>query len=241
MLRAEYSTLSFWWTKAISKSILFLALSLLSFKCGNLLTTHYLAYPEEKYSEEKYVPLKEGWTMIINGRGEPRQIHSLKNNDDDEMSINYVCTSEEGKRVGGYIVIFLYREESWGPVLFPPFVHPADPADEENNLIVSFTTDGSISIIKSWRITRGVSENILVLRKDIGNIVGPDEAEYLTNDEMQRFKTADYISVTFDHQTFKDFETTLDDETFTARFNNLKTGVAVVDFACNRFWPHIRN
>ncbi len=240
MLRAEYSTLSFWWTKTISLSIFFLVLSLLSFKCGHLLTTHYLVYPEEKYSKEKYVPSEEEVEMVRIVRSNsaleagkmrfagPETDYSILNSDHD-MIISYGCVSEEGRRVMGYIMILLISEEAWGPILYPSFVHPADPADEDNNLIVSFATGDSISTIKSWRVTRGVDEDTLSLHKNIGNLVGPDEAEYLTNDEMQKFKTADYISV-----TIKTGEYEFDEQTFNIRLNKMKLMVDNVDSSCNR-------
>jgi hypothetical protein len=100
-------------------------------------------------------------------------------------------------------------------------VHPADPADEGNNLVVSLVTGNSISRIKSWRVVD--CEDCLILTKNFGDLVRLDvNAESLTSDELQKFKTADFISVT------------VNDDTYSLSLAGSAAAIAATDATCNR-------
>ena len=138
----------------------------------------------------------------------------------DQMVITYTCASEEGKQIGGSIMIQPLNKTGWAPII-SPFVHPADPADEGNNLVVSLATGNSISRIKSWRVVD--CEDCLLLTKGFGDLVRPDvNAEQLTNDELQKFKTADFISVT------------VNDGIYTISLAGSAAAIAATDAACTR-------
>lgn len=138
----------------------------------------------------------------------------------DQMIITYMCASEEGKQIGSSILIQPLNKTGWAPII-SPFVHSADPANEENNLVVSLATVNSVSRIKSWRVAD--CEDCLILSKSIGDVVQSDaNAEHLTSAELQKFKTADYVSVT------------VNEDTYMISLAGSAAAIATTDAACNR-------
>ena len=162
-----------------------------------------------------------GWTAaapLVN-RGGTLVMHSIDKSN-DQMRISYLCASEEGKQIGGSIMIQPLNKTGWAPII-SSFVHPADPADEGNNLVVSLVTGNSISRIKSWRVSD--CEDCLILTKNFGDLVKPDaNAERLTSDELQKFKTADYVSVT------------VNEDIYMISLAGSAAAIAATDAACNR-------
>jgi hypothetical protein len=162
-----------------------------------------------------------GWTTLepsINRTGTLVLRFVEKHN--DQMIITYMCASEEGKQIGSSILVQLLNKTGWAPII-SPFVHPADPADEGNNLVVSLATVNSVSRIKSWRVAD--CEDCLILSKNVGDLVQSDaNAERLTNDELQKFKTADYVSVT------------VNEDTYMISLAGSAAAIAATDATCNR-------
>lgn len=162
-----------------------------------------------------------GWTSaapLVNRDGTLVMRSIDKSN--DQMYISYLCASEEGKQIGGSIMIQPLNKTGWAPII-SPFVHSADPADEGNNLVVSLVTGNSISKIKSWRVSD--CEDCLILSKDFEDLAHPGaHAEQLTSDELQKFKTADYVSVT------------VNEDTYMISLAGSAAAIAATDAACNR-------
>jgi hypothetical protein len=163
-----------------------------------------------------------GWTVMepsINQAGTLVVRGVMKTN--DKMSITYNCFSNGEKQVGSSIGIFPTSDTgSWAPIT-SSFVAPADPELDGNNLVISLATGNSISRVKSWRV--GECKDCLYLSKSFGDLVSSDvNAEYLTSDELQKFKTASYISVT------------VNEDVFTISLAGSAAAIASADAACNR-------
>lgn len=162
-----------------------------------------------------------GWTVVApRANRDGTLVMRSADKSNDQMLIAYVCASEEGKQIGGSIFIQPLNKTGWAPII-SPFVHPADPANEGNNLVVSLVTGNSISRIKSWRVAD--CEDCLILSKDFEDLTHSGaHAEQLTSAELQKFKTADYVSVT------------VNEDTYTISLAGSAAAIAATDAACNR-------
>ena len=158
-----------------------------------------------------------GWTAIAPTAHGADVVTSSVQKYNDQVYIRYMCVSGEGKHMGSTILI---APMIWWPPIISPFVHPADPADEGNNLVVSLVTGNSISRIKSWEVQ--ACESCLMLSKNTEGIAYGVSAESLTSAELQKFKTADYVSVT------------VNEDTYMISLAGSAAAIAATDAACNR-------
>lgn len=158
-----------------------------------------------------------GWTAIAPTAHGADVVLSSVQKYNDQVYIRYLCVSGEGKHMGSTILI---APMIWWPPIISPFVHSADPADEGNNLVVSLVTGNSISRIKSWKVQ--ACESCLMLSKCTEDAAYDVSAEHLTSDELQKFKTADYVSVT------------VNEDTYTISLAGSAAAIAATDAACNR-------